>query len=136
MNELLALTRQHILTVIRIPVFVAAGDRDPMILPRYSYLLAGLIADCRLKIYPDAAHGFLFQHHEVFPADMSAHGVSQRMQQQPEGPVQVEAVPAAAGEGDPRGRLGRSDAPPFTGLDPQGLVGHSLGLAPKAARAR
>jgi pimeloyl-ACP methyl ester carboxylesterase len=54
------------------PVFVANGDSDPMILPRYSYLLAGLIPDARLKIYPDAAHGFLFQHHAEFAADVDA----------------------------------------------------------------
>ena len=48
---------------IDLPVFVANGDSDPMILPRYSYLLAGLLPDARLKIYPDSAHGFLFQHH-------------------------------------------------------------------------
>jgi pimeloyl-ACP methyl ester carboxylesterase len=53
-------------------VFVANGDSDPMILPRYSYLLAGLIPDARLKIYPDAAHGFLFQHHTEFAADVEA----------------------------------------------------------------
>jgi pimeloyl-ACP methyl ester carboxylesterase len=52
------------------PVFVAKGDSDPMILPRYSYLLAGLIPDARLKIYPDSAHGFLFQHHAEFAADV------------------------------------------------------------------
>ena len=54
------------------PVFVANGDSDPMILPRYSYLLAGLIPEARLKIYPDAAHGFLFQHHTEFAADVGA----------------------------------------------------------------
>ena len=54
------------------PVFVANGDSDPMILPRYSYLLAGLIPSARLKIYPDAAHGFLFQHHAEFAADVDA----------------------------------------------------------------
>ena len=37
-----------------------------MILPRYSYLLAGLIPHATVKIYPDAAHGFLFQHHDEF----------------------------------------------------------------------
>jgi len=52
------------------PVFIANGDSDPMILPHYSYLLAGLIPQARLKIYPDAAHGFLFQHHAVFAADV------------------------------------------------------------------
>jgi pimeloyl-ACP methyl ester carboxylesterase len=53
-------------------VFVANGDSDPMILPRYSYLLAGLIPGAHLKIYPDAAHGFLFQHHAEFAADVDA----------------------------------------------------------------
>jgi pimeloyl-ACP methyl ester carboxylesterase len=53
-------------------VFVANGDSDPMILPRYSHLLAGLIPGARLKIYPDAAHGFLFQHHTEFAADVGA----------------------------------------------------------------
>jgi pimeloyl-ACP methyl ester carboxylesterase len=54
------------------PVFVANGDSDPMILPHYSHLLAGLIPGARLKIYPDAAHGFLFQHHAEFAADVGA----------------------------------------------------------------
>ena len=53
-------------------MFVANGDSDPMILPRYSYLLAGLIPGARLKIYPDSAHGFLFQHHAEFAADVDA----------------------------------------------------------------
>ena len=57
---------------IELPVFVANGDSDPMILPRYSYLLAGLLPKARLKIYPDAAHGFLFQHHSEFAADVDA----------------------------------------------------------------
>ena len=57
-------------SAIGMPVFVANGDSDPMILPRYSYLLAGLIPDARLKIYPDSAHGFLFQHHSRFAADV------------------------------------------------------------------
>jgi pimeloyl-ACP methyl ester carboxylesterase len=59
-------------SAIDLPVFVANGDTDPMILPRYSYLLAGLLPDARLKIYPDAAHGFLFQHHSEFAADVHA----------------------------------------------------------------
>jgi pimeloyl-ACP methyl ester carboxylesterase len=41
-----------------------------MILPRYTYLLAGLIRRATVKIYPDAAHGFLFQHHAEFAADV------------------------------------------------------------------
>jgi pimeloyl-ACP methyl ester carboxylesterase len=59
-------------TGIQLPVFVANGDSDPMILPRYSYLLAGLLPDARLKIYPDSAHGCLFQHHAQFAADVHA----------------------------------------------------------------
>jgi len=57
---------------IDVPVLVANGDSDPMILPRYSYLLAGLLPDARVKIYPDSAHGFLFQHHSEFAADVNA----------------------------------------------------------------
>ena len=57
---------------LEMPVFVANGDSDPMILPHYSYLLAGLIPQARLKIYPDSAHGFLFQHHAEFAADVEA----------------------------------------------------------------
>ena len=55
---------------IALPVFVANGDSDPMILPRYSHLLAGLLPDAQVTIYHDAAHGFLFQHHEEFAADV------------------------------------------------------------------
>jgi pimeloyl-ACP methyl ester carboxylesterase len=57
---------------IDLPVFVANGDSDPMILPRYSHLLAGLLPDARLTIYPDSAHGFLFEHHSQFAADVHA----------------------------------------------------------------
>ncbi|MDQ1457290.1 MAG: hypothetical protein QOH28_2910 [Actinomycetota bacterium] len=57
---------------IDVPVFVANGDSDPMILPRYSHLLAGLLPDARLTIYPDSAHGFLFQHHSQFATDVHA----------------------------------------------------------------
>ena len=58
------------LEALSMPVFVANGDSDPMVLPRYSHLLAGLIPNARFKIYPDAAHGFLFQHHAEFAADV------------------------------------------------------------------
>jgi pimeloyl-ACP methyl ester carboxylesterase len=57
---------------IDLPVFVANGDSDPMILPRYSYLWTGLLPNARVKIYPDSAHGFLFQHHSEFAADVNA----------------------------------------------------------------
>jgi pimeloyl-ACP methyl ester carboxylesterase len=58
------------LSCLQMPVFVANGDSDPMILPHYSYLLAGLMPQARVKIYPDSAHGFLFQHHAEFAADV------------------------------------------------------------------
>jgi pimeloyl-ACP methyl ester carboxylesterase len=53
-------------SAIDLPVFVANGDSDP------TYLLAGLLPDARPKIYPDSAHGFLFQHHSRFAADVGA----------------------------------------------------------------
>lgn len=59
-------------SALTMPVLVANGDADPMVLPRYSYLLAGLIPGAQLKLYPDAAHGFLFQHHTEFAADVRA----------------------------------------------------------------
>ncbi len=52
------------------PVFIANGDSDPMILPHFSYLLAGLIPQASVKVYPDAAHGFLFQHAGEFASDV------------------------------------------------------------------
>lgn len=62
----------HRLAAVDVPVLVAGGDSDPMILPHYSYLLAGLIPGARVKVYPDSAHGFLFQHHAEFAADVEA----------------------------------------------------------------
>jgi pimeloyl-ACP methyl ester carboxylesterase len=59
-------------SAISMPVFVANGDSDPMIRPHYSYLLAGLIPGAQVKIYPDSAHGFLFQHHAEFAKDVDA----------------------------------------------------------------
>ncbi len=59
-------------SAIGMPVFVANGDGDPMIVPHFSHLLAGLIPQARVKIYPDAAHGFLFQHHAEFARDVDA----------------------------------------------------------------
>jgi len=42
-----------------------------MILPHFTYLLAGLIPQATVKIYPDAAHGFLFQHASEFATDVT-----------------------------------------------------------------
>jgi pimeloyl-ACP methyl ester carboxylesterase len=57
-------------SAIDVPVFVTNGDSDRMILPRYSHLLAGLLPNARVTIYPDSAHGFLFQHGRRFAADV------------------------------------------------------------------
>ncbi|MEU1366561.1 alpha/beta hydrolase [Streptomyces sp. NPDC005803] len=48
------------------PALVVLGDRDLVTPARASYLLAGLLPDARVRVYPDAGHGFLFQHHEEF----------------------------------------------------------------------
>jgi pimeloyl-ACP methyl ester carboxylesterase len=53
------------------PAFVANGDRDPMIPPRHSHLIAGLLPNATVKIYPDAAPGFLFRHHTEFASDVT-----------------------------------------------------------------
>jgi pimeloyl-ACP methyl ester carboxylesterase len=58
------------LGAIKQPVFVANGDDDRMILPWYSHLTASLIPDASVKLYPDAAHGFLYQHAQAFAADV------------------------------------------------------------------
>jgi pimeloyl-ACP methyl ester carboxylesterase len=58
------------LAAITVPVLITNGDTDNMILPRYSYLLAGMIDGALIKIYPDSAHGFLFQHHTEFSRDV------------------------------------------------------------------
>jgi pimeloyl-ACP methyl ester carboxylesterase len=59
------------LAAISQPVFVANGDDDRMILPWYSHLTASLIPDAFVKLYPDAAHGFLFQHAADFARDVT-----------------------------------------------------------------
>ncbi|HVQ50360.1 MAG TPA: alpha/beta hydrolase [Mycobacterium sp.] len=58
------------LSAISHRVFIANGESDPMILSHFSYLLAGLIPGAEVKIYPDSAHGFLFQHHAEFASDV------------------------------------------------------------------
>ena len=50
------------------PVLVANGDDDRLVPTKNSYLLAERLTNARLKIYPDAGHGFLFQ----YPADFAS----------------------------------------------------------------
>jgi pimeloyl-ACP methyl ester carboxylesterase len=60
------------LTGIRSPTLVIQGDDDLMIPTKLSHLMAGLIPDAGIRIYPDAAHGFLFQHSAEVAADVNA----------------------------------------------------------------
>lgn len=53
------------------PTLVCNGDADAMIPPSLSHLMGGLIPNAIVKIYPDAGHGFLFQHHEEFASDVN-----------------------------------------------------------------
>jgi pimeloyl-ACP methyl ester carboxylesterase len=39
---------------------------------KLSHLMAGLIPDARIRIYPDAAHGFLFQYPDEGAGDVNA----------------------------------------------------------------
>jgi pimeloyl-ACP methyl ester carboxylesterase len=48
------------------------GDDDLTILPRYTHLLGRLLPNARTKIYPDAAHAFLFQYAHEFAAEVNA----------------------------------------------------------------
>jgi pimeloyl-ACP methyl ester carboxylesterase len=56
------------LTGIKSPTLVIQGDGDLMIPTKLSHLMAGLIPDAQIRIYPDAAHGFLFQ----YPTEVAA----------------------------------------------------------------
>lgn len=58
------------LTALTAPVLVANGDQDRMILPWYSHLVASLVPHSTVKLYPDSAHGFLFQHADQFANDV------------------------------------------------------------------
>src|SRR3954465_2386979 len=54
------------------PTFVANGDNDTMMHTQNSHLLAERLPDARLRIYPDANHGFLNQYPELFAEDVNA----------------------------------------------------------------
>jgi pimeloyl-ACP methyl ester carboxylesterase len=60
------------LTAIKCPTLVIQGDTDLMIPTKLSHLLAGLIPDAQIRIYPDAAHGFLFQYPTEVAAEVNA----------------------------------------------------------------
>ena len=60
------------LTGIKSPTLIIQGDNDLMIPTKLSHLMAGLIPDAQIRIYPDAAHGFLFQYPAEVAADVNA----------------------------------------------------------------
>ena len=60
------------LTGIKSPTLIIQGDNDLMIPTKLSHLMAGLIPDAQIRIYPDAAHGFLFQHPAEVAAEVNA----------------------------------------------------------------
>ena len=53
------------------PTLIVQGDNDLMIPTSGSYLMAGLIPDTQIRIYPDAAHASLFQYPEQYAADVN-----------------------------------------------------------------
>jgi pimeloyl-ACP methyl ester carboxylesterase len=63
-------TRLNRLAGITQPVLVANGDNDRMVGTKNSYLLAERLPNARLKIYPDAAHAFLFQYPVEFAGEV------------------------------------------------------------------
>jgi pimeloyl-ACP methyl ester carboxylesterase len=60
------------LTGIKSPTLIIQGDTDLMIPTKLSHLMAGLIPNARIGIYPDAAHGFLFQYPTEVAAQVNA----------------------------------------------------------------
>jgi pimeloyl-ACP methyl ester carboxylesterase len=60
------------LTGIESPTLVIQGDDDLMIPTKLSHLMAGLVPNARIRIYPDAAHGFLFQYPTEVARDVNA----------------------------------------------------------------
>jgi pimeloyl-ACP methyl ester carboxylesterase len=52
------------------PTLVANGDDDQMMHTENSRLLAELLPNAELRIYPDANHGFLDQYPELFADDI------------------------------------------------------------------
>lgn len=61
-------TQLNRLAGITAPTLVANGDNDMMIPTINSQILADQLPNARLRIYPDAAHGFLFQYPRQFAA--------------------------------------------------------------------
>jgi pimeloyl-ACP methyl ester carboxylesterase len=60
------------LTNVDKSVLVVNGDDDTMLPTISSFHLAQLLPDVQLSIYPDSGHGGIFQHHDVFVAQVLA----------------------------------------------------------------
>jgi pimeloyl-ACP methyl ester carboxylesterase len=58
------------LTAIDSPTLIIQGDGDQMIPTKLSHLMAGLIPDAQIRIYPDSAHAFLFQYPSEVAGDI------------------------------------------------------------------
>ena len=57
------------LSNIRQPALIANGDQDRMVPSSNSVELARRLPNARLKLYPDAGHGGVFQYHQEFVAE-------------------------------------------------------------------
>jgi pimeloyl-ACP methyl ester carboxylesterase len=60
------------LASIEQPTLAASGSNDLMIPTRLTHLLGALIPNAEVRIYPDAAHGFLWQYPNEFGKDVNA----------------------------------------------------------------
>ena len=54
------------LSVFKLPVFIANGDNDRMVPTPNSYDMAKRFPNAEIVIYPNSAHGGIFQYHEKF----------------------------------------------------------------------
>jgi pimeloyl-ACP methyl ester carboxylesterase len=54
------------LATVKHPVLVANGDDDVMVPTLNSFELARRLPNAQLSIFPDAGHGGIFQHHDIF----------------------------------------------------------------------
>jgi len=61
-------TRLNRLAGITQPVLITAGDNDTMIPTVNAWLMARHLPDARVRVYPDAGHGFLYQ----WPAEFAS----------------------------------------------------------------
>ena len=67
----ISLTTLHNLRLFQLKTALAEIDL-PSVGVACVHDLAGLLPDAQVKIYPDAGHGFLFQHHREFGDDVLA----------------------------------------------------------------